>query len=283
MARKTGLGQVATWVVALLAVLGALTGDSLAQTTVCRYDTDCQEPLVCSASAPHGPLTVPGWSGTQSVTTICRPQCRPGVERDCLHGYACTLPRVESGTGAALNLADYARCLLPGTRYILRQPTPQGVWVSEVEPATDVWRRLMAPGFAQPSQPPGVAQAPRPVALSPSPYFQGRDGALWVRTPDGREQSTTAGAISTAEVASAGLPGGSALVFLRHNDRSIRMIDCRAATCGSWVSLGGVLASPPTASLAADGSVVVRATGMDNRTWQNVVRDGRPGGWAPAP
>ena len=221
----------------------------------------------------------------------CRLQCRPGDERDCLHGYVCTLPRLESGTGAVPSYVDgYARCLLPGTRYILRQPTPQGVWVSEVEPATDVWRRLMSPGFAQP---PGVAQPPAPVArplvggvvgaLPPSPYFQGRDGALWVRTPDGREQPTTAGAISTAEVASAGLPGGSALVFLRHNDRSIRMIDCRAATCGSWVSLGGALVSPPTTSLAADGSVVVRATGLDNRTWQNVVRDGKPGGWAPAP
>lgn len=264
------VSRIALAVLIGLTLATAAAAQRLAQGSQCRYSNQCMDPLFCQGGA-------------------CVVQCLD--HRDCLYGYFCTRPVPEAGASILPPeqfVRDNYRCLPPGVRYTAH--LQNGEWTTVLE-EFDAYQRRTGVGYAQPNPGAnlgsaqtgsalamiggvvGVAQ-PAGVVGSGDSYFRGGDGALWVRSANGQEQPTTAGAISTSDLVWVARPSGEVAVIHRADTDEIWMTDCRASQCGPWIDLGGQLETAPTAWLGADGGIVVRGTGLDSRTWQTILYGG---------
>lgn len=248
----------------------------------CRFNSDCQAPLVCSSS-------------------LCRKQCQ--TDRDCYNGWVCRGPRIQNPpndpNAAVPTLGEHlTRCVAPGhdnwvrlegnqyTLVPLEVGTSQGVVVQAV-PATPA-----DPGYAIPAgtggnsrtpqiplQPINPQLAPRTISAGGYEFRRSDEGYLFMRASGGEWSNVGAGLINT-DPSAVVAPDGTILVFGRGQDKAIWGVSCRAGSCGNWFSLDGELDSGPTASLR-DGRVLVTATGTDGRLWSTFVDGEKAVGWRP--
>jgi hypothetical protein len=147
------------------------------------------------------------------------------------------------------------------------------------------------PALAQPARalisgapPPAARIAPGAVVANGvvDLFYTAADGSVWMQNVT-RGQGAPAPAGGRLVSAPAPMfPGGSVLVFGQGTDNRLWVNSCplTGGSCGSWLSLGGVITSGPAAVFrgpgAADFSVYAR--GADGAVW---ARDHGGSGWGP--
>lgn len=285
---------IIAWFIALIPLVAAAHGTRDWQ---CRFNGDCNDPLVCSAG-------------------YCRAQCM--TDRDCTNGWVCRpLRLIDGAPGTALPAVgtDKNRCVPPGAENLGRVVNISSGMAIELLPvlhssgatttAVPAGAQAGSPGYAIPQgttsqtadapaqrTPARLLQAPvlplnpgidvRRVHRAGGLEFQRgeRDDFLYMRREGGEWTNVGAGEI-TSEPAAIATPDGNVYVFGKGKDDGIWGVRCKGGSCGGWFPLGGVLTSAPTVAIQADGSLRVTATGTDGRPWF-IVGDGENwSGWNP--